>query len=327
MKVFYEKDIETTILNNSKIAIIGYGSQGHAHAQNLRDSGFDVIVGLANSNGPSAQKAREDDMPFTTVKDAVTQANIVMLLAPDEVQAEIYINEIEPNIKSNAYLLFAHGFNIHYGQIIPRSDLHVMLVAPKSPGHMVRRTFVQGSGVPTLIGIYQDPTNTAQQIALAYAKGLGGARAGIIETSFKEETETDLFGEQAVLCGGVSELMRAGFEVLVEAGYSPEMAYFECVNEMKLIIDLVYEKGFEMMRYSISNTAEYGDYVTGERLITSQTKEEMRIVLKEIQNGTFAKQFLLDKQVNFPTLHAQRKIWKDSQIEQTGRKLRSMMKF
>lgn len=327
MKVFYEKDIETTILNNSKIAIIGYGSQGHAHAQNLRDSGFDVIVGLANSNGPSAQKAQEDGMPFTTVKDAVTQANIVMLLAPDEVQAETYINEIEPNIKSNAYLLFAHGFNIHYGQIIPRSDLHVMLVAPKSPGHMVRRTFVQGSGVPTLIGIYQDPTNTAQQIALAYAKGLGGARAGIIETSFKEETETDLFGEQAVLCGGVSELMRAGFEVLVEAGYSPEMAYFECVNEMKLIIDLVYEKGFEMMRYSISNTAEYGDYVTGERLITSQTKEEMRNVLKEIQNGTFAKQFLLDKQVNFPTLHAQRKIWKDSQIEQTGRKLRSMMKF
>ena len=327
MKVYYEQDCNKAVLEGKKIVIIGYGSQGHAHALNLKESGYDVCVGMYSLESNSAKKAKADGLEVKRVTEAVESADVVMILAPDEVQRELYYKSIEPNLKKGAYLAFAHGFNIHYGQIVPREDLNVFMVAPKGPGHMVRRTYTEGFGVPTLVAIFQDTTKDALDVALAYAAGTGAARAGIIQTTFKEETETDLFGEQAVLCGGVSDLMKAGFETLVGAGYAPEMAYFECVHEMKLIIDLIYEKGFEMMRYSISNTAEYGDYVTGPRLITDETKKEMERVLKEIQNGTFAKQFLLDKQVNFPTLNANRRFWSEHEIEVTGRKLRGMMKF
>lgn len=327
MKVYYEKDCNQKALEGKKVAIIGYGSQGHAHSLNLTESGFDVRVGMYSMESGSAKQAQADGLKVMPVAEAVRESDVVMILAPDEVQRNLYYTDIEPNIKKGGYLVFAHGFNIHYGQIVPREDLNVFMVAPKSPGHLVRRTYTEGFGVPTLVAVYQDTSGDTLDVALAYAAGTGAARAGIIETSFKEETETDLFGEQAVLCGGVSDLMKAGFETLVEAGYAPEMAYFECVHEMKLIVDLVYEKGFEMMRSSISNTAEYGDYVTGPRLITEETKKEMRAVLKDIQDGTFAKNFLLDKQVNFPTLHATRRNWADHQIEVTGKQLRSMMKF
>lgn len=327
LKVYYDADCKKSALVGKKIAIIGYGSQGHAHALNLKESGFDVRVGMYSLESKSALQAKKDGVEVKLIADAVKESEVVMILAPDEVQRNLYKNDIEPNLKKGGYLVFAHGFNIHYGQIVPREDLNVFMVAPKGPGHMVRRTYTEGFGVPTLVAIYQNPTGDALDVALAYASGNGGGRAGIIETTFKEETETDLFGEQAVLCGGVSDLMKAGFETLVEAGYAPEMAYFECVHEMKLIIDLVYEKGFEMMRYSISNTAEYGDYVTGPRLITDETKKEMKKILTEIQNGKFAKDFLLDKQVNFPTLNASRRLWANHEIEVTGKKLRGLMNF
>lgn len=327
MKVYYEKDCQVELLKNKKITIVGYGSQGHAHALNLSESGCDVTIGMYSLTSATAKQAAADGLSVLSVEDAVKDADIVMVLVPDEVQRDLYYKIIVNHLKPQAYLGFAHGFNIHYGQIVPREDLNVFMVAPKGPGHMVRRVYTEGFGVPTLVAIYQDSSADSLDVALAYAACIGSGRAGIIETTFKEETETDLFGEQAVLCGGVSELMRAGFETLVEAGYAEEMAYFECVHEMKLIIDLIYEKGFEMMRYSISNTAEYGDYVTGPRLITDATKAEMKAVLQEVQNGTFAKKFLLDKQVNFPTLNAQRRLWSEHDIEKTGRKLRQMMHF
>ncbi|MGL5041846.1 MAG: ketol-acid reductoisomerase [Culicoidibacterales bacterium] len=327
MKVYYDKDCNKAALVGKKIAIIGYGSQGHAHSLNLTESGFDIRVGMYSMESKSAKQAAEDGLSVKLIKDAVLEADVVMILAPDEVQRDLYYNDIEPNLKQGGYLVFAHGFNIHYGQIVPRADLNVFMVAPKGPGHMVRRTYTEGFGVPSLIAIFQDPTGNTQEVALAYASGNGGGRAGIIETTFKEETETDLFGEQAVLCGGVSDLMKAGFDTLVDAGYAPEMAYFECVHEMKLIVDLIYEKGFEMMRYSISNTAEYGDYITGPKLVTDDTRKAMKEILTDIQNGKFAKDFLLDKQVNFPTLNASRRLWSNHPIEVTGRELRSKMNF
>lgn len=324
MKVYYNEDVQKNVLEGKHITIVGYGSQGHAHALNLKESGYSVTVGLPETSR-SIEKAKKEGLEVLDVAKAVQKADVVMILTPDEVQSDVYYSSIEPNLKKGAYLAFAHGFNIHYGQIVPREDLNVFLVAPKSPGHMVRRVYTEGGGVPTLVAIYKDEAGDTKEVALAYAAGTGGGHAGIIETTFKEETETDLFGEQAVLCGGVTELMKTGFEVLVEAGYEPEMAYFECVHEMKLIIDLIYEKGFEMMRYSISNTAEYGDYMTGERLITEDTKNEMRRVLEEIQNGRFAREFILDKKAGFPTLHARRNNWNASQIETVGRDLRDMM--
>ncbi|MGL4590013.1 MAG: ketol-acid reductoisomerase [Mycoplasmatales bacterium] len=326
MKVYYDNDCNQEILNGKKVAVLGYGSQGHAHTLNMQESGVDVVVGMYRLDSVSALKAKEDGVEVLSTSEAVKIADIVMMLVPDEIQRDLYYNEVEPYLKEGAYLVFAHGFNIHFGQIVPRSDLNVFMAAPKGPGHMVRRTYTEGFGVPTLVAVYQDQSKETLDIALAYAKAIGGSRAGVIQTTFKEETETDLFGEQAVLCGGVSELMKVGFETLVEAGYSPEMAYFECVHEMKLIIDLIYEKGFEMMRYSISNTAEYGDYITGKKIITQDTKLAMKEVLADIQQGKFAKEFLLDKQVNFPTLHAMRRSWSEHEVEVTGKKLRSMMK-
>jgi len=323
VKMYYEQDADLSVLQNKTVAVLGYGSQGHAQAQNLRDSGVRVVIGLRP--GKSAEKAKNDGFEVLSVAEAVKIADVVQVLMPDETQAKVYREEIEPNLKQGAALMFSHGFNIHFGQIVPRPDNDVLLVAPKSPGHMVRRTYVEGFGVPGLIAVEQDATGNALAIGLAYAKGIGCTRAGVIETSFREETETDLFGEQAVLCGGVSALIKAGFETLVEAGYAPEMAYFECLHEMKLIVDLIYEGGLAAMRDSISNTAEYGDYVTGPRIITEETKKEMKRVLADIQSGKFAREFILENQSNRPVLTAMRRREAEHPIEQVGKQLREMM--
>lgn len=321
--IYYDKDANQGALQGKTIAVIGYGSQGHAQSQNLRDSGLNVIIGLRP--GKSWTKAENDGFKVYEVAEAARLADVVQILMPDETQARVYNEEIAPNIKNGATLLFSHGFNIHYGQIVPRSDLDVLLVAPKSPGHLVRRTYVEGFGVPGLIAIHQDASGKAKETGLAYARGIGCTRAGVIETSFKEETETDLFGEQAVLCGGTTALIKAGFETLVEAGYAPEMAYFECLHELKLIVDLIYEGGLANMRDSISNTAEYGDYVTGPRLVTDETKKEMKRVLEDIQSGRFARDFILENQSNRAFLTATRRNEGEHEIEVVGRQLREMM--
>lgn len=320
---YYEQDAELSVLKGKTIAVIGYGSQGHAQAQNLRDSGVSVVIGLRE--GKSFDKAKNDGFEVLSVADATRKADVVQILMPDETQASVYKNDIEPNLKKGAALMFSHGFNVHFGQIVAPKDADVLLVAPKSPGHMVRRTYVEGFGVPGLIAIEQDATGNAKEIGLAYAKGIGCTRAGVIETSFREETETDLFGEQAVLCGGVTALIKAGFETLVEAGYAPEMAYFECLHEMKLIVDMIYEGGMANMRDSISNTAEYGDYVTGPRIVTDETKKAMKEVLSDIQQGKFARDFILENQSNRAFLNATRRNEAEHQIEVVGGQLREMM--
>ncbi|AQT85500.1 ketol-acid reductoisomerase IlvC [Paenibacillus larvae subsp. larvae] len=321
-KMYYEKDAELNVLQGKTIAIIGYGSQGHAQAQNLRDSGLKVIIGLRP--GKSWKTAEEDGFEVVTVDEAAHRADVIQILMPDETQAKIYRDFIEPNIKKGAALMFSHGFNINFGQIVPTEDLDVLMIAPKSPGHLVRRTYVEGFGVPALIAVEQDATGKAHEIGLAYAKGIGSTRAGVIETTFREETETDLFGEQAVLCGGVSHLVKAGFETLIEAGYQPEIAYFECLHELKLIVDLMYEGGLERMRYSISNTAEYGDYVSGPRVVNEETKKEMKKVLDDIQRGVFARNFILE-QTNGAFLTATRRKEAEHPLEQVGKELREMM--
>ncbi|SDS16408.1 ketol-acid reductoisomerase [Paenibacillaceae bacterium GAS479] len=323
VKLFYENDADLSVLQGKTVAVIGYGSQGHAQAQNLRDSGVKVVIGLRE--GKSADKARNDGFEVLSVADATRKADVVQILMPDETQAQVYNDEIAPNLKKGAALMFSHGFNVHFGQIVPSKDTDVLLVAPKSPGHMVRRTYVEGFGVPGLIAIEQDATGNAQAIGLAYAKGIGCTRAGVFETSFREETETDLFGEQAVLCGGTSALVKAGFETLVEAGYAPEMAYFECLHELKLIVDLMYEGGLASMRDSISNTAEYGDYVTGPRIVTDETKKAMKEVLSDIQQGKFARDFILENKSGRAMLTATRRNESEHAIEKTGAELRELM--
>ncbi|OON99790.1 MAG: ketol-acid reductoisomerase [Epulopiscium sp. Nele67-Bin004] len=324
--LFYAKDCNLDLLKGKKVAIIGYGSQGHAHALNLHESGVDVIVGLYDGS-PSWKKAEDAGLTVMTAKDAADAADVIMILINDEKQPTLYKESIAPVLKAGKTLAFAHGFNIHYGQIQPPTDVNVIMIAPKGPGHTVRSQYEEGKGVPCLIAVYQDATGDAKDIALAYADGIGGARAGILETTFKEETETDLFGEQAVLCGGVVELMKAGFETLVEAGYQPESAYFECVHEMKLIIDLVNKGGMGLMRYSISDTAEYGDYVVGKRIITDETKKEMKKVLSEVQDGTFARNWILENQANRPYFNATRRMEAEHQVEQVGKELRDMMSW
>jgi ketol-acid reductoisomerase len=324
MKVFYDKDADLSLVKGKKVTIIGYGSQGHAHSLNLHDSGVKVTVGL-RKNGASWTKAVNAGLQVKEVAEAVKGADIVMMLLPDEQIAEVYKNEVADNIKPGAALAFAHGFNVHYGQVVPRNDVDVIMIAPKAPGHTVRSTYAQGGGVPHLVAVFQDKSGAARDIALSYATANGGGRAGIIETNFREETETDLFGEQAVLCGGAVELIKAGFETLVEAGYAPEMAYFECLHELKLIVDLIYEGGIANMNYSISNNAEYGEYVTGPRIVTEQTKQVMRDVLKDIQTGEYAKSFILENRAGAPTLISRRRLNAEHQIEQVGGKLRSMM--
>ncbi|KZS44501.1 ketol-acid reductoisomerase [Paenibacillus glucanolyticus] len=320
---YYEQDAELSVLKDKTIAVIGYGSQGHAQAQNLRDSGLQVVIGLRE--GKSFDKAKNDGFEVFPVAEAVSRADVVQILMPDETQASVYKNDIEPNLKKGAALMFSHGFNVHFGQIVAPKDNDVLLVAPKSPGHMVRRTYVEGFGVPGLIAIEKDATGQAKAIGLAYAKGIGCTRAGVIETSFREETETDLFGEQAVLCGGVSALVKAGFETLTEAGYAPEMAYFECLHELKLIVDMIYEGGLASMRDSISNTAEYGDYVTGPRVVTEDTKKAMKEVLSDIQQGKFARDFILENQSGRAFLTATRRNESEHPIEVVGAELREMM--
>jgi len=321
--MYYEQDADSSVLKGKTVAVIGYGSQGHAQAQNLRDSGIKVIIGLRP--GKSFTQAQNDGFDVYPVAEAAKRADLVQILLPDETQAKVYKEEIEPNLKKNATLVFSHGFNIHFGQIAPAADVDVIMIAPKSPGHLVRRTYVEGFGVPGLIAVHQDATGKAHAIGLAYAKGIGCTRAGVIETSFKEETETDLFGEQAVLCGGVTALIKAGFETLVEGGYAPEMAYFECLHEMKLIVDLIYEGGMAKMRDSISNTAEYGDYVTGPRIVTDETKKEMKRVLSDIQQGKFARDFILENQSGRAFLTATRRNEAAHEIEVVGGRLREMM--
>jgi ketol-acid reductoisomerase len=324
MKVFYDKDADLSLIKGKQVTIIGYGSQGHAHAQNLNESGVKVTVGL-RKNGASWSKAANAGLQVKEVADAVKGADVVMMLLPDEQIAEVYNKEVAPNIKAGAALAFAHGFNVHYGQVIPRHDVDVIMIAPKAPGHTVRGTYTQGGGVPHLIAVHQDKTGSARDVALSYAAANGGGRAGIIETNFREETETDLFGEQAVLCGGTVELIKAGFETLVEAGYAPEMAYFECLHELKLIVDLIYEGGIANMNYSISNNAEYGEYVTGPRVVTEDTKNAMRQCLKDIQTGEYAKSFILENKAGAPTLISRRRLTAEHQIEEVGGKLRAMM--
>lgn len=323
--VYYDQDVKTDALQGKKIAVVGYGSQGHAHAQNLKDNGYDVVIGIRP--GRSFDKAKEYGFDVFPVAEAVKQADVIMVLLPDEIQGDVYKNEIEPNLEKHNALAFAHGFNIHFGVIQPPADVDVFLVAPKGPGHLVRRTFVEGSAVPSLFGIQQGASGQARNIALSYAKGIGATRAGVIETTFKEETETDLFGEQAVLCGGVSKLIQSGFETLVEAGYQPELAYFEVLHEMKLIVDLMYEGGMENVRYSISNTAEFGDYVSGPRVITPDVKENMKAVLTDIQNGNFSNRFIEDNKNGFKEFYKLREEQHGHQIEKVGRELREMMPF
>ena len=324
--MYYEKDCNLGLLKDKTVAIIGYGSQGHAHALNLHDSGVKVIVGLYEGS-KSAQKAKDAGLTVMNTADAVKQADIVMILVNDEKQPALYEKDIAPYLRAGMTLAFAHGFNIHYGQIVPPAEVNVIMVAPKGPGHTVRSQYLEGKGVPDLVAVEQDATGNALQLALAYAQGIGGARAGILQTTFREETETDLFGEQAVLCGGVSALMKAGFETLVEAGYQPENAYFECVHEMKLIIDLVVQGGLSMMRYSISDTAEYGDYTVGNRIITEETKREMKKVLTEIQNGTFARNWLLENKANRPYFNATRRMEANHPVEKVGAELREKMSW
>lgn len=323
MNVYYDRDVNIGVLKDKKIAIMGYGSQGHAHANNLRDSGMDVVVGLRK--GPSWDKARAAGFNVMSPSEAVQVADIIMILLPDELQADFYNREVAPFIRGGSYLTFAHGFNIHFGQIVPRADINVFMVAPKGPGHLVRSEYTKGSGVPCLIAVHQDPSGYTKDVALAYASAIGGGRAGIIETTFREETETDLFGEQVVLCGGLTALIQAGFETLVEAGYAPEMAYFECLHEVKLIVDLIYEGGISDMRYSISNTAQYGDLTRGPRIITEETKREMKKILKEIQDGSFAKEWILECKANKPVFNALTKKGEEHPIEAVGERLRAMM--
>ncbi|WP_026487035.1 ketol-acid reductoisomerase [Caldanaerobius polysaccharolyticus] len=325
-KMYYDEDANLDLLKGKKIAVIGYGSQGRAHALNLKDSSLDVVVGLYKGS-KSWGKAESDGLTVLETGEAAKAADVIMILIPDEKQAQMYKESIEPNLKEGDILAFAHGFNIHFHQIVPPEYVDVIMVAPKGPGHLVRRVYEEGMGVPDLIAVYQDYSGKAKDYALAYAKGIGGTRAGVIETTFKEETETDLFGEQAVLCGGITELIKAGFETLVEAGYQPEIAYFECLHEMKLIVDLIYEGGFSKMRYSISDTAEFGDYMTGKRIITEETRKEMKEVLKEIQNGEFAKKWLLENKVGRPVFNAIRERERNQLIEKVGSELRSMMSW
>lgn len=325
MNIYYDKDADLSIIQGKKVTIIGYGSQGHAHANNLKDSGVDVTVGLREGSS-SVVKAENAGLTVKPITEAVEGADVVMILAPDEHQAKLY-RDIESKLKDGAVLAFAHGFNIHFEQISPRADLDVIMIAPKGPGHLVRSTYTQGGGVPSLIAVHQDASGNAKAIALSYASANGGGRAGIIETTFREETETDLFGEQAVLCGGATALVQAGFETLTEAGYAPEMAYFECLHELKLIVDLMYEGGIANMRYSISNTAEYGDLTRGPRIITDETKKEMKKILTEIQNGEFAREFILENLAGEATLKAKRRLGREHPIEEVGARLRGMMSW
>jgi ketol-acid reductoisomerase len=324
MKVYYDKDADLSLIKKRKVAIIGYGSQGHAHACNLKDSGVNVTVALRPGSA-SAKKAKNAGLKVKTVPEAVAGADLVMILTPDEFQSRLYRDEVEPNLKKGATLAFAHGFSIHYNQIVPRADLDVIMIAPKAPGHTVRSEFVKGGGIPDLIAVFQNASGKARDLALSYASAIGGGRTGIIETTFKDETETDLFGEQAVLCGGAVELVKAGFETLTEAGYAPEMAYFECLHELKLIVDLMYEGGIANMNYSISNNAEYGEYVTGPQVINAQSKAAMKECLANIQNGNYAKRFILEGQSNYPEMTACRRNNAAHQIEVVGGKLRAMM--
>ena len=325
-KIYYEDDADLDLIRSKKVAIIGYGSQGHAHAQNLKDSGVDVVVGL-RPGSHSWEKAEEAGLAVTDVASAVKQGDVVMILVPDQFQRHLYRDVIEPNLKDDAALFFAHGFNVRYGYIDPKGDHDICMVAPKGPGHKVRQTYEEGIGIPAIVAVENDASGEAWPLALSYAKGIGATRAGVIETTFTEETETDLFGEQAVLCGGVTELMKVGFETLVEAGYSPESAYFECVHEMKLIVDMINEGGFSYMRYSISDTAEYGDYSAGKRIITDETKKEMKKVLGEVQDGTFARNWLVENQVNRPNFNARRRMESEHPVEVVGKKLRGMMSW
>ncbi|AOU99681.1 ketol-acid reductoisomerase [Acidihalobacter yilgarnensis] len=324
MNIYYDKDADLSLIQGLRVAVIGYGSQGHAHANNLQESGVEVVVGLRTGSS-SAAKAEAAGLTVKPIAEAVQSADLIMVLTPDEHQAALYRDEMAANLKSGATLAFAHGFNIHFEQIVPRADLDVVMIAPKGPGHLVRSTYTQGGGVPCLIAVSHDASGRARDVALAYASAIGGGRAGVIETSFREETETDLFGEQAVLCGGASALVQAGFETLVEAGYAPEMAYFECLHELKLIVDLMYEGGIANMRYSISNTAEYGDLTRGPRIVTDETKAEMRRILQEIQRGEFAREFILENQAGAATLKAKRRLGMEHPIEAVGERLRSMM--
>src|SRR5260221_4208085 len=324
MKVYYDKDCDLSLIKGKKVTIVGYGSQGHAHAQNLNESGVKVTVGL-RKDGASWDKAKKAGLKVAEVADAVKTADLVMMLLPDENIGEVYKNEVAPNIKKGAALAFAHGFNVHYGVVTPRADLDVIMIAPKGPGPLVRSTYVGGGGVPALIAIHQDKSGKARHLALSYAKAIGGSRGGVIETNFREETETDLFGEQTVLCGGIVELIKAGYETLVDAGYAPEMAYFECLHETKLIVDLIYEGGIANMNYSISNNAEYGEYMRGAKIVTQETRKAMREGLKDIQTAEYAKNFILENKADGPTLNRRRRLLAEHPIEEVGAKLRSMM--
>ena len=324
MQVYYDKDCDLSIIQGMKVAIIGYGSQGHAHANNLKDSGVDVTVGL-RAGSASAAKAESAGLKVDNVPAAVAGADLVMILTPDEFQSQLYRDEIQPNIKQGATLAFAHGFAIHYNQVVPRADLDVIMIAPKAPGHTVRNEFVNGGGIPDLVAVYQDASGNAKKVAMSYASGVGGGRTGIIETTFKDETETDLFGEQAVLCGGAVELVKAGFETLTEAGYAPEMAYFECLHELKLIVDLMYQGGIANMNYSISNNAEYGEYVTGPEVINAESRLAMKNALKRIQDGEYAKMFITEGAMNYPSMTAYRRNNAAHPIEKVGAELRGMM--
>lgn len=323
-KMYYENDCNLGLLKGKTVAVIGYGSQGHAHALNLHESGVDVVVGLYEGS-KSWKLAEEAGLKVAVAAEAAAKADVIMILINDEKQARLYKESVEPNLTAGKYLAFAHGFNIHFGQIVPPQDVNVFMVAPKGPGHTVRSQYQEGKGVPCLIAVYQDVSGDTKEMALAYAAGLGGARAGVIETTFTEETETDLFGEQAVLCGGVTELIKAGFDTLVEAGYQPEVAYFECLHEMKLIVDMINQGGLSYMRYSVSDTAEYGDYVAGKRIVTDDTRKEMKKILGEVQDGTFAKNWIIENQANRPSFNAKRRLEQNNKIEVVGKELRKMM--
>ncbi|KDA03284.1 ketol-acid reductoisomerase [Hyphomonas oceanitis] len=325
MKVYYEQDADLSLIQNKKVAVVGYGSQGHAHALNMRDSGVKQLKVALAAGSASRKKAEAEGIEVTTVEEATKWADVLMILVPDEKQAVLFANEIEPHLRAGQHIMFGHGFNIHYNLIRPRADVDVSLSAPKGPGHTLRAQYQMGFGLPGLIAIHQDASGSATDVALSYSKAIGNTRAGVIQTSFREETETDLFGEQAVLCGGIVELIKAGFETLVEAGYAPEMAYFECLHETKLIVDLIYEGGIANMNYSISNTAEYGEYVSGPRIVNSETKAEMKRVLTDIQDGTFARNWVLENQAGAPSFHAKRARMNDHLIEEVGEKLRGMM--
>ncbi len=324
MNIYYDKDCDLSIIQGKKVTVVGYGSQGHAHANNLKDSGVDVTVAL-RAGSSSAAKAEAAGLKVGNTPDAVAGADVVMVLAPDEIQRDLYLNEIEPNIKQGAALAFAHGFAIHYNQVVPRADLDVIMIAPKAPGHTVRSEFVKGGGIPDLIAVQQDASGMARELAMSYAAGIGGGRTAIIETTFKDETETDLFGEQTVLCGGTIELVKAGFETLVEAGYAPELAYFECLHELKLIVDLIHEGGIANMNYSISNNAEFGEYTSGKKIINEHSRKAMKQCLENIQNGSYAKQFIAEGAANYPSMTAERRNHAAHEIEQVGARLRSMM--